>query len=131
MVLSFATRTEAPPSKDTVALLSGVIASSPLVQIDNNKPGPFMNLVLKFCAKYFPTMPVDTPVQDKVSALSATRSHKDAIDDVMQALSHDPAVGPSLLKDPWIKPLGTMQGIGDMLGRVCIVLCFSLLDEFT
>lgn len=48
----------------------------------------------------------------------------------MQALSHDPAVGPSLLKDPWIKPLGTMQGIGDMLGRVRRVLCSSWLHEF-
>jgi acylglycerol lipase len=67
MVLSFATRTAAPPAKETISLLSGVIASSPLVRVADNQPSPFMRAVLKIVAKLCPKMPVNTPIQDDVS----------------------------------------------------------------
>ncbi|KAI0700467.1 lysophospholipase [Cytidiella melzeri] len=103
MVLSFATRTEAPPAKETIVLLSGVIASSPLVRIADNQPSPFILFVLNILAKIVPHMSLNTPIQDKV-------------------LSHDPTVGESALKDPWIKPIGTTQGVADMIHRGSLLL---------
>ncbi|KAI0341093.1 lysophospholipase [Trametopsis cervina] len=103
MVLSFATRTEVPPTKETVALLSGVIASSPLIEVGSRKPSPFFRGIVDIAAKIFPHFPIDTPIQDK-------------------ELSHDMTVGEEALKDPWIKPVGTARGIADMINRGSLLL---------
>ncbi|KAI0308462.1 Alpha/Beta hydrolase protein, partial [Amylostereum chailletii] len=97
-VLSFATRTESPPDKETVAMLSGVIASSPLVHITKPPPSALVRL-LTMVGKVFPNTVLSTPVQDK-------------------ELSHDPTIGEDSLKDPWIKGIGTIRGLTDMLNRV-------------
>ena len=69
-MLGFATRQESPPSKETIGLLSGVIASSPLVRIARNQPSPPVLLFLKFLAKFFPHMALSTPIQVRVCASS-------------------------------------------------------------
>ncbi|VDB94441.1 unnamed protein product [Peniophora sp. CBMAI 1063] len=98
LVLSFATRLRSPPSKDTIGLLSGVIASSPLVRIVRQAPSSLFLYTITFLSKLFPNIQLNTPVQD-------------------QDLSHDPAVGPEHLADPWMKGHASLEGIVDMLSR--------------
>ena len=37
----------------------------------------------------------------------------------LQHLSHDEAVNNAYMKDPLVKQMGTLKGVGDMLDRVC------------
>ncbi|KZV67236.1 lysophospholipase [Peniophora sp. CONT] len=97
-VLSFATRTQTPPSKEIIQSLSGVIASSPLVRVVRRAPSPIFLKILSLLSKVLPNVTLSTPVQD-------------------EDLSHDPNVGPDSLKDPWIMGQGSIEGLVDMLSR--------------
>lgn len=69
VTLGFATRTEAPPSAETIALLSGVIASSPFVRISHQPPAVVV-WALGVLSKIIPNKQLSTPVQDKVWSMS-------------------------------------------------------------
>ncbi|KAI0084182.1 lysophospholipase [Irpex rosettiformis] len=96
-VLGFATLATSP-AKETIALLSGVISSSPLIRVGRKQPSWIVKRLLNSLSKIFPNMPISTPPQDK-------------------ELSRDPTVGEAALKDPWIKGCGSAQGISDMIQR--------------
>jgi acylglycerol lipase len=72
LVLDFASRTTSPPSNGTAALLSGVIASSPLILLVRPPPR-FLQLILTWASKVFPNMPWYTPVE--AEARLATSLH--------------------------------------------------------
>ncbi|VDC07092.1 unnamed protein product [Peniophora sp. CBMAI 1063] len=98
LALNFVTRSQSPPSQETVGLLSGIIASSPLVRVVRRAPSPIVFKVLSFVCNYFPNMKHSTPVQ-------------------VEDLSHDPDVGPNSVKDPWIRQYGSLEGLTDLLNR--------------
>ncbi|KAK7691823.1 hypothetical protein QCA50_005227 [Cerrena zonata] len=93
--LAFPTRTEPPPSPETVKLLHGVIASSPLIRQTYPAPkvmrwaGGKMSHVLPW-----KTFPADVPAEH---------------------LSRNPAANEANQKDPFIKRFGTLKGLNDML----------------
>ncbi|KAH9944244.1 lysophospholipase [Epithele typhae] len=91
LALSFATRDgTAPPEQKTVDLLSGVIASSPLVEVARRAPSTLERKLLEFVGRFLPNLVIKTPVQDKVS---------------------------DSLKDPYIKGYGRLEGLIDMISR--------------
>ncbi|CAL1711442.1 unnamed protein product [Somion occarium] len=93
--LAFPTRTEPPPSQNTVKLLRGVIASSPLIR--QTTPAPkVMRWAGGKLANLFPfkTFPADVPAD---------------------YLSRNEAANEANLKDPLIKRIGTLRGLDDML----------------
>ena len=64
-VLGFATRTTGPPSPDTVKLLSGVIASSPLL-ILSAPASPFQRWLGRKARPFLPNLQVPTPMNEEV-----------------------------------------------------------------
>ncbi|ETW79528.1 lysophospholipase [Heterobasidion irregulare TC 32-1] len=90
VVLGFIMQTQSPPDRETLLLLSGVIASSPFMHITHPLPLFIQWLLGKLC-KIFPNANLSSLVQDKVG--------KDA------------------LKDPWVKRFGIYRGIYDMFTR--------------
>lgn len=94
-LLGFATRRKAPPSPDTVALLSGVIASSPLLHLAGLT---IMIQVQRMAARLvrtlLPQLRIPVPV-------------------VPSHLSHDPMRN-KVLEDSLIKQEGTIGGLTDM-----------------
>jgi acylglycerol lipase len=96
LVLGFSTRLLAPPEHSTVALLSGVIATSPLIILAT--PAPKMKRwVGEKVSNVLPKMsiPAETKPED---------------------LSHDAAFNEAYKNDPLIKAHGTLRGVSDMLG---------------
>lgn len=95
LALAFATRTSSPPEHESVKLLSGVIASSPLIRLATPKPrvvrwaGGKISHFLPFM-----TIPADVPVEH---------------------LSRNPAANQANLDDPFIKRVGSLRGLDDML----------------
>jgi len=93
LVLGFPTREQAPPSPETVKLLSGVIGSSPLIQLAHAAPS-YQRWAGRKARSFFPYLTIPAPVKP---------------DD----LSHDP-VKNQVLEDPLIKQQGTVSGLTDM-----------------
>ncbi|KAI0076518.1 lysophospholipase [Panus rudis PR-1116 ss-1] len=93
--IAFPTRTAPPPSPETVKLLRGVIASSPLIQLPTPKPKwlRWTGAKLATLAPYT-QFPADVPAEH---------------------LSRNPAANEANLKDPLIKRVGTLRGLDDML----------------
>ncbi|CCM03934.1 uncharacterized protein FIBRA_06086 [Fibroporia radiculosa] len=97
MVLAFSTQAQPPPSSETIKLLSGVIASSPLLL----QTVPASKLLRKaggMAATIIPWLPFPArvPAED---------------------LSHDAIVNRASELDPLIKSYGTFRGLTDMLER--------------
>ncbi|KZT05425.1 lysophospholipase [Laetiporus sulphureus 93-53] len=105
LVLAFPTQTEPPPSKDTVEMLSGVIASSPLI-LQTTPPPRLLRKVGGAAALVVPWMPFPAKVPP-------------------EDLSHDPVVNNAIGSDPLIKEYGTLRGLADMLDRGEKVLWFG------
>ncbi|KIL00856.1 hypothetical protein PAXRUDRAFT_128902 [Paxillus rubicundulus Ve08.2h10] len=95
LVLAFPTRAEAPPSKETVSGLAGIISTSPLI------------LQAKPAAK------AARWIGGKASRITPFLTIPAAPD--AKDLSHDDAVNQAYLKDPLVKPVGSLRGISDML----------------
>ncbi|KAI8978320.1 lysophospholipase [Trametes punicea] len=95
VVLGFATRTVPPPAPETVKMLAGVIASSPLL-LQTFPVLRVLRYVGKIASAIVPNLPypASIPVED---------------------LSHDPAVWEAVAKDPWIIHRGSAKGLHDML----------------
>jgi len=93
--LAFATRPSAPPAQEAVDLLSGVIASSPLV------------------TQTKPAAKVARWIGSRASMLSPNMNIPAEIKP--EHLSRDPEVGKTTMKDSLIKQIGSLRGISDML----------------
>jgi len=92
--IAFATRQAAPPSPESVKLLSGVIGSSPLIHLTNSASA-FQRWAGRKARHFLPYLVIPAPVNP---------------DD----LSHDP-IKNKVLEDPLIKQKGSVSGITDML----------------
>ncbi|OBZ69831.1 Negative regulator of differentiation 1 [Grifola frondosa] len=95
LVLAFPTRIYTPPSKETVAMLSGVISSSPLIH-QTFPASKALRFLGGKAGAWLPYMTISAPV---------------AIED----LSHDPAANEANAKDPLIIQKGSLRGLDDML----------------
>ncbi|OSD07714.1 lysophospholipase [Trametes coccinea BRFM310] len=95
LVLAFATRSTPPPAKDSVALLSGVIASSPLVlqHVSTSRP---LRFLVDQLSKIFPNLLFDASLPN-------------------QYLSRDPEVMSALESDPLVMQKGSLKCLSDML----------------
>ncbi|WVF71485.1 hypothetical protein IAT40_006291 [Kwoniella sp. CBS 6097] len=95
-VLAFATRPTAPPSKETLKLLSGVIAGGPLIK--QTKPASIFQVKAgSFAAGIgLGNMLIPTPMD---------YSH----------LSHNPATNDECKSDPFCEQSGSLRGVADML----------------
>ncbi|KAI0919099.1 hypothetical protein AcW1_003438 [Taiwanofungus camphoratus] len=96
LALAFPTRVESPPSKEAVSMISGVIASSPLL-LQTFPASKLLRWVGEKAAFVLPWMPFPAEVH-------------------AENLSHDPAVNDAVSKDPLFKERGTLRGLADMLG---------------
>ncbi|KAI0719289.1 lysophospholipase [Cerioporus squamosus] len=95
LALVFPTRTGPPPSPETVALLSGVIAISPLVELGVPAPKVARQLV-KTMSSVIPTFPFNPPLPP-------------------ERVSRDPAVVASFAVDPLLKTRAAAQAMWEML----------------
>ncbi|KAH6914033.1 Alpha/Beta hydrolase protein [Coprinopsis sp. MPI-PUGE-AT-0042] len=95
--LGFATEASESSHKDALALINGVISTSPLIA--QTKPAPAV-------AKW---------VGGKVSALTPNLLIPAPVNE--SDLSHDPAVGAAYVKDPLVKMSGSLKGVSDMLTK--------------
>ncbi|CDO74696.1 hypothetical protein BN946_scf184847.g4 [Trametes cinnabarina] len=95
LALAFATRPSPPPAQETVKLLSGVIATSPLLL--QTYPAPkLLRYIGGKASALLPNLLVDAPV---------------AVED----LSHDPAAHAAAADDPLMMQKGSLKGLNDML----------------
>ncbi|KAF9228494.1 alpha/beta-hydrolase [Gyrodon lividus] len=95
LVLAFPTRLEAPPSKETVSGLAGIISSSPLI-LQTKPAAKAARWIGGKASRLTPSLTIPAPT-----------NYKD--------LSHDDTVNQAYLKDPLIKQVGSLRGINDML----------------
>ncbi|KAI0753182.1 lysophospholipase [Daedaleopsis nitida] len=93
--LAIPTRTSSPPGKDTISLVSGVIAISPLLLL-THPTSRILRFLAKITSSIFPTVVVPAPVDSKT-------------------LSHDKAVVEAHARDPLCPQKGSVKGIHDML----------------
>ncbi|KDQ50893.1 hypothetical protein JAAARDRAFT_41682 [Jaapia argillacea MUCL 33604] len=96
LVLGFPTRTTPPPSPSTISLLSGVIATSPLL-LQTTPASKVLRWVGGKASSFAPYMTIPAEV--------------DATE-----LSHDPEIVKEAQTDPLIKYIGSLRGLSDMLG---------------
>ncbi|TDL16119.1 lysophospholipase [Rickenella mellea] len=96
IVLTFGSRTTAPPSPETVKHLSGVIASSPLILQAHPAP-KIQRLIGGALSSISPNLMIPAPVK-------------------AEDLSHDKQVNEAYMKDPLVRFQGSLKGISDMLG---------------
>ncbi|KAI0629458.1 lysophospholipase [Trametes polyzona] len=95
LALAFGTRTSPPPEPETLALLSGVIASSPLLL--QTHPAPkLLRYIGGKVSVLFPHLLFDAPIP-------------------VEDLSHDTAANEANANDPWIIQKGSLRGLRDML----------------
>ncbi|EIW54362.1 lysophospholipase [Trametes versicolor FP-101664 SS1] len=95
LALAFATRTTPSPAPETLASLSGIISSSPLLL--QSQPVPkLMRYVGGKASLLFPNLLFDAPVP-------------------IQDLSHNTAANEANSTDPWIVQKGSLRGLRDML----------------
>ncbi|PIL32215.1 hypothetical protein GSI_05460 [Ganoderma sinense ZZ0214-1] len=95
MVLAFGALSGPPPSPETVAKVSGIIAQCPLVRLTYPN-GKITTTVVNMLSKVSPYFQVPAPMPEN-------------------RFSHDPAVKEALLNDPLRMPKGTVRGLHDML----------------
>ncbi|KAI0663986.1 lysophospholipase [Cubamyces menziesii] len=95
LALAFPTRPTPPPALETLALLSGVIASSPLL-LQTNPASKILRYVGGKASLLLPNFLFDAPVP-------------------VEDLSHDAAANEANAKDPWIIQKGSLRGLRDML----------------
>ncbi|TBU27908.1 lysophospholipase [Dichomitus squalens] len=95
LVLAFGTRTTAPPERETLSLLTGVIASSPLVH-QTYPASKILRYIGGKASTVFPHLLIDAPVP-------------------VEDLSHDPLANLANVNDPWIIQKGSLKGLHDML----------------
>ncbi|KAI0753189.1 lysophospholipase [Daedaleopsis nitida] len=95
VVLGFGTRTSAPPAKETLSMLSGIIAASPLVL--QTTPAPkIKRYVGGKLSVLLPSFLIHAPIP-------------------IEDLSHDPVANHANSEDPWIIQKGSLKGLHDML----------------
>lgn len=95
LALAFPTRANPPPSKNVVSSLTGVVATSPLIL----QAQPASKAARWFggkASRLAPTLTIPAPINSK-------------------DLSHDQAVNEAYTKDPYVKFVGSLKGISDML----------------
>ncbi|KAL1949729.1 hypothetical protein VTO73DRAFT_8610 [Trametes versicolor] len=95
MTMAFPTRPHAPPTPDTVALVSGIIAQGPLVHL-TYPAAKVLRLIAKGLAKVAPSTPFPAPMP-------------------AERFSRNPAVVEALEKDTLRMPRGTARGLDNML----------------
>ncbi|KAH9889377.1 lysophospholipase [Cubamyces lactineus] len=95
LALAFPTRPTPPPALETLALVSGVISSSPLI-LQTHPASRILRYVGGKTSLLLPNLPFDAPVP-------------------VEHLSHDTAANEANTKDPWIIQKGTLRGLRDML----------------
>ncbi|KAH9847866.1 lysophospholipase [Lenzites betulinus] len=95
MTLAFPTRAHAPPGKETVALVSGIIAQGPLVHL-TYPAAKVLRLIARGLAKVAPSTPFPAPMP-------------------AERFSRNPAVVEALEKDTLRMPRGTARGLDNML----------------
>ncbi|KAH9909432.1 lysophospholipase [Epithele typhae] len=95
LALAFATRPGAPPKQETLALLSGIIAGSPLVQQSTPTAKP-LRVVGGLASGVLPWTLIATPL-------------------IADDLSHDTAENQKYVADPMVIQKGTLRGVNDML----------------
>jgi len=95
LVCAFPTRTHAPPSSDTVKLLSGMILTSPLLQLTHPKPRITVSLGGQL-ARLLPSLSIPAGVNPDHLSRNAPRNE-------------------AYMNDPLVKTNGTLKGVGDML----------------
>lgn len=64
-MLGFATRQQAPPSPETIKLLSGVIGSSPLIHL-TNAVSSFQRWAGRKAKPFLPNLSIPAPVKPEV-----------------------------------------------------------------
>ncbi|KAJ7606553.1 lysophospholipase [Mycena polygramma] len=95
LVLDYVVSTSTARNADSVALLSGVVSSSPWLLLSN--PLPILVFwIFAFMSWIFPNAHFSTPVRPK-------------------AISHDLSVGEKLIVDPWVRQYGTYGSLYGML----------------
>ena len=70
LVLAFATRSGTPPAKETVSLLSGVVASSPFIH-RATPTARHVRIIGWLLSLLFPNMILHTPINPNVSTRAA------------------------------------------------------------
>ncbi|KAI0759681.1 lysophospholipase [Trametes elegans] len=97
MTLAFATRTEPPPTPETVSLVSGIISQGPLVHLTYpvSKVG---RALLRGVSKVAPSFPMSAPMPAK-------------------RFSRNPAVVEALEKDTLRMNRGTVRGLDNMISQ--------------
>ncbi|KAI0645140.1 lysophospholipase [Trametes meyenii] len=94
LALAFATRTTERPSRDTLSLLSGVIASSPLI-LQTFPVSRALRYIGGKASAVLPALPVSAPVP-------------------LNDLSRNKEANEASAKDPWIVQKGSLKGLHDM-----------------
>lgn len=113
----FPTRTEPPPSPETVSLLSGVIAISPLVELGVPAPKVSRQLV-KTVSSVIPNFPFNPPLPPEVCHFRPYHVLLLLNAGLVQRVSRDPAVVASFAADPLLKTRASAQAMWEMLAQV-------------
>ncbi|KAL7277718.1 LOW QUALITY PROTEIN: hypothetical protein ACG7TL_008654 [Trametes sanguinea] len=115
LALAFATRPSPPPAPESVQMLAGVIASSPLLL--QTHPAPkILRYIGGKASSLLPHLLIDAPVP-------------------VEHLSHDPQAQKAAANDPLMLQKGSLRGLSDMLGGVGsfhrhVFLMYSKTSEF-
>ncbi|KAI0363890.1 lysophospholipase [Pilatotrama ljubarskyi] len=97
MTLAFPTRPQAPPTPETVSMISGIIAQGPLVHL-TYPVAKVVRYVARGISKIAPSLPVPAPMP-------------------AERFSRDPAVVEALEKDTLRMPRGTVRGLDNMISQ--------------
>ncbi|KAK8864442.1 hypothetical protein IAR55_001691 [Kwoniella newhampshirensis] len=95
-VLAFPTRPRAPPSSETVKLLSGVISGGPLIRQTNPSPAIQVKAGTLVAGLGLGSFLIPTPMD---------YSH----------LTHDETIYKAVVDDPFCEQVGSLRGVADML----------------
>ncbi|KAI0828020.1 lysophospholipase [Trametes gibbosa] len=96
LALAFATRTTPSPEPETLALLSGIISSSPLL-LQSQPANKVLRYVGEKASVLFPNVLFDAPIP-------------------IEDLSHNAEANEASATDPWMMQKGSLRGLRDMLG---------------
>ncbi|KAI9568851.1 alpha beta-hydrolase [Boletus coccyginus] len=95
LVLAFPTRAQAPPSKEAVSSIAGVISTSPLI-LQTKPASKASRWIGSKASRIAPSLLIPAPLN-------------------VNDICHDDAVKEAYLKDPLIKLYGSLRGLSDML----------------
>ncbi|KAJ7982989.1 lysophospholipase [Mycena polygramma] len=95
LVLDYVVSASTTRNAETVALLSGVLSSSPWLLLSNPLP-KLVFWIFTLISWVFPNKPFSTPIRPK-------------------AISHDLSIGEALIVDPWVREYGSYRSLYDML----------------